>query len=177
MNNWPKPTSFDIIRSLDKRLREYRHVGWVYIMRNPAFRELLLKIGQSSRPPMLRALDLSSATAVPQDFEIIYFVHVADRHQAEQYVHAELGSYRASPGKEFFSAPLVEAIEALDRAAASLPITVGRGKYAHILEQYFGAVTATCTGCGTKNRVRELAITVAAKCRSCGKPLSPNRAG
>ena len=176
MNAWPKPTSFDVIGSLDKRRREYRYVGWVYIMRNPAFRELLLKIGQSGRPPMLRAVDLSSATAVPRDFQLVYFVHVADRHQAEQYVHAELASYRASPGKEFFSAPLVEAIEALDRAAASLPIVVGRGKYAYVLEQYFGAVTATCVGCGSKNRVRHLAITVAAKCRSCGKPLSPNRA-
>jgi len=58
MNNWPKPTSFDIINSLDKRLREYRHVGWVYIMRTPAFRRHLLKIGQSSRPPMLRAIEL-----------------------------------------------------------------------------------------------------------------------
>ena len=145
-------------------------------MRNPAFRQLLFKIGQSSRPPMFRAVDLSSATAVPHDFQLVYFVHVADRHQAEQYVHAELASHRASPGKEFFSAPLVEAVEALDRAAASLPITVGRGKYAYVLQQYFGAVTVTCAGCGTQNRVRELAVTVAVRCRSCGKPLLPNRA-
>jgi len=65
---------------------------------------------------------------VPRDFDIIYFVHVADRHQAEQYVHTQLATYRASPGKEFFSAPLVQAIEALDRAAESLPITIDRGR-------------------------------------------------
>jgi len=176
MNNWPKPTSFDIINSLDKRLREYRHVGWVYIMRNPAFRELLLKIGQSSRPPMLRAIELGAATAVPRDFDIIYFVHVADRHQAEQYVHTQLAAYRASPGKEFFSAPLVQAIEALDRAAESLPITIGRGRHAYVLQQYFEAVTTTCSRCGTKNRVRRLAISVAVKCRACGAPLAPDRA-
>ena len=176
MNNWPKPTSFDIIRSLDKRLREYRHVGWVYIMRNPAFRELLLKIGQSSRPPMLRAMELGAATAVPRDFDLIYFVHVADRHKAEQYVHTQLASYRASPGKEFFSAPLVQAIEALDRAAESLPIIIGRGQHPYSLQQYFETVTAICSRCGTTNRVRRLAITVAVKCRSCGTPLSPDRA-
>src|SRR3989441_9859673 len=106
MTEWPKPTPFDIISSLDKRRREYRHVGWIYILRNRAFRDPLLKIGQSSRPPMLRAVELGAATAVPQDFEIIYFVHVADRHRAEQYVHSALASYRASPGKEVFSAPL-----------------------------------------------------------------------
>ena len=140
-------------------------------MRNRAFRDPLLKIGQSSRPPMLRALELGAATAVPQNFEIIYFVHVADRHQAEVYVHSELSSYRASPGKEFFSAPLVLAIEALDRAAESLPVVIGSGRYARVLGQYFEAATINCDGCGTNNRVRQLAVTVVAKCRSCGKPL------
>jgi len=171
VTDWPKPTPFDIIGSLDKRRREYRHVGWIYIMRNRAFRDPLLKIGQSRRPPMLRALELGAATAVPQDFEIIYFVHVADRHQAEVYVHTELASYRASPGKEFFSAPLTLAIEALDRAAESLPVVIGSGRHARVLSQYFEAATVTCEGCGANNRVRQLAVTVVAKCRSCGKPL------
>jgi hypothetical protein len=171
MTDWPKPTSFDIIRSLDKRRREYRHVGWIYIMRNSAFRDPLLKIGQSSRPPMLRAIELGAATAVPQDFEIVYFVHVADRHEAERYVHSELASYRASPSKEFFSAPLSLAIGALDRAAESLPVVVGSGRYARVLQQCFEAVVATCEACGTKNRVTQLAVAVAVKCRSCGKPL------
>ncbi len=171
MTNWPTPAPFDVISSLDKRRREYRHVGWVYIMRNRAFRDPLLKIGQSSRPPMLRALELGAATAVPEDFEIIYFVHVADRHQAEAYVHTELASYRASPGKEFFSAPLTLAIEALDRAAKALPVVVRTGRHARVLSQYFEAATINCEGCGTNNRVRRLAVTVVAKCRSCGKPL------
>src|SRR2546426_1182794 len=160
MTDWPKPTPFDVIRSLDKRRREYRHVGWVYIMRNRAFRDPLLKIGESSRPPMFRALELGAATAVPQDFEIIYFVHAADRLRAEQYVHAALASHRASPGKEFFSAPLALAIEALDQAAESLPIVIGSGRYARVLEQYFEAVVVTCERCGTKNRIRQLAVTV-----------------
>ena len=42
MTDWPKPTPFDVISSLDKRRREYRHVGWIYVMRNRAFREQLL---------------------------------------------------------------------------------------------------------------------------------------
>ena len=177
MTDWPKPTPFDVIRSLDKRRREYRHVGWVYIMRNRAFRDPLLKIGQSSRPPMFRALELGAATAVPKDFEIIYFVHVADRHRAEQYVHSTLASYRASPGKEFFSAPLTLAIEALARAAEALPVVIGSARYARVLEQYFQAVTVTCEGCGTKNRIWQLAVTVIVKCRSCRKPLPQARAG
>jgi len=74
MPDWPKPTPFDVIRSLDKRRREYRHVGWLYIMRSPAFREPLLKIGKSRRPP-------------PQ---VIYSVHVSDHHEAEARVHSWL---------------------------------------------------------------------------------------
>ena len=74
MTSWPKPTPFDIVSSLDKRRRDYRYAGWMYIMRNRACRDPLLKIGQSSRPPMLRALELSAATADPHAFEIIYFV-------------------------------------------------------------------------------------------------------
>ncbi len=41
---------FDLIASLDKRRTEYKYVGWVYILRNRAFRDPLLKIGQSRRP-------------------------------------------------------------------------------------------------------------------------------
>jgi len=171
MTEWPKPTAFDVIRSLDKRRSEYRHVGWVYILRNRAFRAALLKIGQSRRPPMLRALELGAATAVPQDFEVVYFVHVSDRHRGEQCVHTTLASYRAAPGKEFFSAPLTLAVEALNRVAEQMPVIIGTGRYARVLPQFFEPLALTCPACGTSNRVVPLAIPVVAKCRSCGKPL------
>jgi hypothetical protein len=60
-----QPTPFDVIKSLDKRRREYKYVGWIYVLRNRAFKEPLLKIGQSQRPPMMRAHELGTATAVP----------------------------------------------------------------------------------------------------------------
>ena len=39
------------IQALDKRRREYRGVGWVYILRNPALKDALLKIGMTRRWP------------------------------------------------------------------------------------------------------------------------------
>ena len=45
-----RPDPFLVIRSLDKRKREYKYVGWIYILRNRAFKDPLLKIGQSRRP-------------------------------------------------------------------------------------------------------------------------------
>ena len=35
---YPEPNPFLFISSLDRRRRENKHVGWIYIMRNPAFR-------------------------------------------------------------------------------------------------------------------------------------------
>ena len=51
------PNPFILISGLDRRRREYRRVGWVYIMRNPAFRDGLLKIGMTTRLPGERATD------------------------------------------------------------------------------------------------------------------------
>ena len=167
------PTPFDIIASLDKRRREYRNIGWVYIMRNAAFRESLLKIGKTQRPPPYRAYELGSTTAAPEDFQIVYCVHVGDCHGAESQVHAELARYRKSPNKEFFLTPISEAIEALDRVAARFPVIVGRGQHARILEQLFQVYTVRCQACATDNRVRQLAVRVIPKCRSCGAGLLP----
>ena len=73
----PQPSPFDVIRSLDKRRREYRRIGWVYMLKNNAFKKPLLKIGRTARPPMERAHELGTATGVPEGFELVYFVHVA----------------------------------------------------------------------------------------------------
>ena len=79
-----QPNPFDVIRSLDKSRREYRRIGWVYMLKNSAFKKPLLKIGRTSRPPMERAHELGTATAIPEDFELVYFVHVSNRSDAEK---------------------------------------------------------------------------------------------
>ncbi len=140
-------------------------------MRSPAFREPLLKIGKSRRPPPLRAEELGTATAVPEGFQVVYFVHVSNHHEAEAHVHTWLAPYRKTQGKEFFSAPLAHAMEALDRVAEQYPVVVGRGKHAYVLPQMFAAVTVTCPKCGLENRVRRLAVSVLVRCRSCATPL------
>ncbi len=105
MDSRPKPSAFDIIRSLDKRLREYRDVGWVYIMRSPAFREPLLKIGKSRRPPPHRAEELGTATAVPEGFQVVYFVHGSNHHEAEAHVHTWLAALSKKSGEGVLQRP------------------------------------------------------------------------
>ena len=100
----PNPLGF--ISTLDRRRAEHRHLGWIYIMRNAAFREPLVKIGKSRRVPYQRAAELGAATAVPEGFQLLYFIHVSDRHRAETFVHEELAQYRKRASKEFFTVPL-----------------------------------------------------------------------
>ena len=110
--------SFD---PLDKRRREYRRIGWVYMLKNSAFKKPLLKIGRTARSPMERAHELGTATGVPEGFELVYFVHVSNRNDAERDVHHALDRYRQSHKKEFFEVSLRTAIQSSRSCGRHLP--------------------------------------------------------
>lgn len=165
-----------MIEALDKRYKNAKAVGWVYIMRSPAFKKSLLKIGKTARPPHQRAHELGRSTSVPEEFELVYFVHTLDRHAAEKAVHRELDEYRTRSSKEFFDLPLAAAIEALDRAASKYPIPYGHDGMQY-LPQAFDERLFTCSACGAKNRFKELAIPVRPKCRTCGSGLAGAQPG
>ena len=164
------PNPFGFITGLDRRYSEHKHLGWVYVMRNPAFREPLLKIGKTRRPPPQRAAELGAATAVPEGFQLIYFIHASNHHNAEKMVHRMLTEYRKSSSKEFFNVSLRVAFEALDCAAASYPVLM-RKRPPQALPQYFEALDVTCPDCNTCQTVRQLAVAVTAKCSTCGRIL------
>jgi len=165
----PNPIGF--ISTLDRRYAANKHVGWIYIVRNPAFREPLVKIGKSRRPPMERTAELGAATAVPERFQLVCFVHASDHHAAEKMVHRDLANYRKSASKEFFDVPLKTALAALDRAAAAYPILM-RKRPPVALPQCFEPVILTCPRCGTRQQIRQLVITVIAKCAVCAESIS-----
>lgn len=151
-------TIYGRIKALDRRYKINKRVGWVYIMRNPAFKESLLKIGRTSRPPLERAAELGAATSVPGEFELIYFVHICDCHQAERWIHNELSEYRKSSRKEFFDVPLARAIELLDAVAVGLPIRVPGKGGVRDLPQCFEQIVVRCPDCHTPNAVKPLMI-------------------
>ena len=76
--------TYEVIASFDKRRREYKKLGWIYVARNRSYVDPVFKIGQSSRPPSVRVAELSSDTSVYRDFELVYFVHVGNRDPAER---------------------------------------------------------------------------------------------
>jgi hypothetical protein len=83
-------------------------LGFIYIMSNPAHSGLL-KIGQTSKDPLIRRKDLSS-TGVLDEFVIEYQALVSDYQRQEKYIHQRLSKVRHSSKKEFFSVSTPEAI-------------------------------------------------------------------
>ena len=110
------------ISSLDKRYAINKGVGWVYALRNSEFKRPLLKIGMTTTSPHQRAHELGSATGVPGNFEIVYFIHAVNCGQAEFYVHQMLANYRTTG--EFFAVPIGVAVDAMDEVASQLPINM-----------------------------------------------------
>lgn len=83
--------------------------GFIYILENHAYRENILKIGQTTRSPQIRAEELFS-TGVPGKFIIFYQENVPDCKLAEKRIHEKLSKYRYDERREFFVLPLQEAI-------------------------------------------------------------------
>ena len=122
----PILASFLAIEDCDKRRKEYKKLGWIYVARNASFVDPVFKVGESSRPPFNRVEELSASTSVYRAFETVYFVHVSNRNVAEAQAHDALKKFRINPRKEFFQAPLPVVIKAVDRVAGIFPVPRGK---------------------------------------------------
>lgn len=94
-------------------------IGFIYILVNPSYGKLI-KIGKTTKDPEDRAKELSAATGVPTPFYVAYYEAVSDCDGAERFVHASLQQkgFRLSESKEFFDAPLKEAILVVQEASS-----------------------------------------------------------
>lgn len=95
-------------------------LGFLYVLTNARFPGLL-KIGQSSKDPALRAAELRT-TGVPDPFEVAYYGVFDGYEELERAVHARLSHHRHSRDREFFSLPLEEAVLAIRECARSAPL-------------------------------------------------------
>ena len=95
--------------------------GFLYVLVNSAMPGLV-KVGKTQRDPETRAQELSGVTGIPTPFVVAYHEWFSDCSAAEDFVHAyleEMG-YRLAENREFFSAPVKVAIEAIIQAKARL---------------------------------------------------------
>jgi len=80
-------------------------LGKIYILRNSALKDGILKIGLTERESEIRANEISSTTGVPLQYEVLYEDEVLDAIVAERLIHQKLGKYRLNPRREFFKLP------------------------------------------------------------------------
>ncbi len=85
--------------------------GWVYIAKSKDNTQL--KIGRTSKNPMIRAKTLSSA-GVLNDYEIFFSLKVFNQFWAETSIHQKLKRFRTKNSKEFFLVNENVAIQAFE---------------------------------------------------------------
>lgn len=87
-------------------------VGHIYLLGTSA--HPYLKIGQTTLDPVLRAKQLSAATASPTPFTVLYSRVVDNCNAVEAKMHEIFADRRVNDGREFFRVSLYEAAIALD---------------------------------------------------------------
>jgi hypothetical protein len=81
--------------------------GFVYCLGNPAMPGLY-KIGQTSRSPQQRAVDLSASTGVPQPFYVVGYIEIESPEWWERRFHQWLDQFRSNERREFFQCSLAD---------------------------------------------------------------------
>ncbi|WP_054870593.1 GIY-YIG nuclease family protein [Caloranaerobacter sp. TR13] len=85
-------------------------MGYIYVMRNPAYKDDILKIGKTNEHPDKRASELYD-TGVPVPFEVIFKKKTDYYNELENFLHYRLKDKRINPSREFFRTSLKEVHE------------------------------------------------------------------
>lgn len=95
--------------------------GYIYVLANSAMPGLI-KVGKTQRSPSERAQELSSFTATPTPFIVVYEHLFTDCDAAENYVHTMLQKrgLRESTNREFFRALPKDVIEIIISAPGNI---------------------------------------------------------
>jgi hypothetical protein len=83
--------------------------GYVYVVSNPAFPELI-KIGMTGLDDFTKRLKQLYNTSVPFPFECHYAGRVRDRKRAEDALHDAFEPERENPNREFFRISKIERV-------------------------------------------------------------------
>lgn len=117
-----KPTSLPQIEKPQKTKE-----GLVYILTNPSFKALYIKIGYTDRPIKERLRDLNN-TSVPYDFKVYALLKTrpGKSKEVEGMIHELYESYRMNEKREFFNLNPSEALEKMKKLAKLLDAIVIR---------------------------------------------------
>ena len=84
--------------------------GFIYIMSNPAFPNLV-KIGKSKKDPTTDRVNELNQTGVPEPFKVEYYAFVEDEDYLEKVLHHKFIENRPNKNREFFALECVTAID------------------------------------------------------------------
>ncbi|WP_442485142.1 GIY-YIG nuclease family protein [Aeoliella sp. SH292] len=96
-------------------------LGFIYVLTNPRMIDLY-KIGVTEKDPKQRAHEISSATGVPEPYEVLVYYPSTSPMQDERAIHLELGDARSNPAREFFSGDLPTILESCKRITGFDPV-------------------------------------------------------
>ena len=86
---------------------------WIYIIGNPDLKEGLMRIGLSSRPPEENTSDLVSESGFTPAYGLLFKARVTNGSKADREIHRRLKKYLYNADREYFRAPLDEAVAAV----------------------------------------------------------------
>jgi hypothetical protein len=95
--------------AIDKSPVSNEKNGYVYVVSNPAFSELV-KIGMTGQDDFTKRLKQLYNTSVPFPFFCHYAGKVPDRKKAEDALHAAFEPERSNPNREFFKIEKIERV-------------------------------------------------------------------
>ncbi|WP_144156526.1 GIY-YIG nuclease family protein [Paraburkholderia sp. BCC1885] len=87
--------------------------GFVYVLSNDCMPGIY-KIGFTERAPAERLEQLSSATSVPVEFDLVLFAQVKNPRALEKKLHDHFDMDRVNPGREFFNCSIREIMRVLE---------------------------------------------------------------
>ncbi|BAD56907.1 GIY-YIG nuclease family protein [Nocardia farcinica] len=108
--------------------------GVVYVLMNRAMPGYM-KIGKTIKTSDERARQLSGATGVPEDFEIVFDIVVSDVDQVEKLAHKKLDYARTNKRREFFRVDIRAAIQTVTEIASRFPVAEADSISREILPQ------------------------------------------
>lgn len=108
--------------------------GFIYCLGNQAMPGIF-KIGMTERAPSQRCAELSSATAAPLPFSLLFYGEVENPQSVEREIHAQFDLERISPNREFFRGRAATYLAALREWCSSVAVTHD-GDYCLSVEAY-----------------------------------------
>jgi T5orf172 domain len=113
--SWSHQSLESFVVSKNKRIVVGKDPGWIYIMRSGSHYTDLYKIGLTRRSGETRSGELSSATGVPTNFEVLAQWEVGDCSAIEKEIHKRLKPLRVNKRREFFRGGLQVIVGVIDQ--------------------------------------------------------------